>query len=62
MRAKDIVIAILAGILTSILVFTSLNFLAVIFPLEGVIFVHAIVFTILGILIGYLLSTRKHLS
>ena len=62
MKSKDIVIAILAGILTSILVFTTLNFTAVLFPLESLIFVHAIVFTVLGIIIGYLFSARKNLS
>jgi len=60
MKSKDIVIAILAGILTSILVFTALNFLAIFIPIEGAIFIHAIIFTIVGIIIGYLFNTRKY--
>jgi hypothetical protein len=56
---KDIIIAILAGILTSLAVFTVLNVAAIIFPIEAIITLHSVVFALALIIVFYIFQRRN---
>jgi len=63
MKVRDLLLAILIGILTSIVVFTTLNIIVAVFPIEVIISLHSLIFTIIGVTAGYLVSSyrkRKH--